>query len=89
MPIKPMHFSDDLYRLLYGKDVDIESVRRIKDIKDVYNDAMMLLANNDITKLKYIREMKATDFLDALSSKVKTSMLEKIKDNINPIGFKK
>lgn len=82
-------FNDNVYKLIYGDNINIEQLKNIKTKKDIYNDIILYLANDDIIKIDYIKNMKATDVLDILNSKLKTKKISKIKQIMNPIGYKK
>ena len=83
-----MNFGDDVYRLLYGDNVNVASAREAKSVSDVYHDLTMLLADNDITKYNEVRKLDASVFLTEIENRLKTRNIKTI-NNINPIGFKK
>ena len=78
--------SDELIRLIYGDDIDVLNLRRTKDTSEIWKDIILYLANNDITKIKEIEEMRFIDILEILQSKVKLKTVPKKKQN--PVGFK-
>lgn len=80
-------FSDNVYKLIYG-NINIEQLKNIKTKKEIWNDIILYLGNDDITKIDYIKKMKALEVLDILNSKLKTKKISKIKPIMNPIGFK-
>jgi hypothetical protein len=81
-----MELSDKVFRLVYGHDVDIKQIKKIKDSSEIWNDIFLFLANNDITKLEDVKNMKFVDVLEVLNSKVKG--VPKIKYIVKPIGYK-
>lgn len=81
-----MELSDDVFKLIYGNDVDIIQIKKLKDIREIWNDILLFLVNNDITKLDVIKQMKIVDILDVLNSKVKG--IPKIKYIPKPVGYK-
>ena len=83
-----MNFRDDVYRLLYGDNVDVANARETKSVPDVYHDLTMLLADNDITKYNEVRKLEASVFLTEIENRIKTRNIKTV-NNINPIGFKK
>lgn len=83
---KPMEFSDDLYRLIYGNDVNIEELKNVKTSKEIWDDIILFLAKDDITKMEDIKNMPAVEVFSILNSKLK--IIPKVKKEINPIGFK-
>jgi hypothetical protein len=81
-----MELSDNVFRLVYGHDVDILQIKKLKDTHEIWNDITLFLANNDITKINDVKAMNHIDVLDILNSKVKG--VPKIKYVPNPIGYK-
>ncbi len=83
---KPMEFSDDLYRLIYGNDVNVEELKNVKNRKEIWDDIILFLAKDDITKMEDIKNMPAMEVFSILNSKLK--VIPKVKEEIKPIGFK-
>jgi hypothetical protein len=83
---EPMEFSNELYRLIYGNDVSIEELKNVKTIKEIWDDIILFLAKDDITKMGDIKKMPATEVFSILNSKLK--VIPKVKEEIKPIGFK-
>ncbi|MBN8693597.1 MAG: hypothetical protein J0L69_10390 [Bacteroidetes bacterium] len=80
-----MELSDNVFKLVYGADVDIPQIKKLKNTKEIWNDIMLFLADNDITKLDDIKKMNLIDFLEILNSKVKG--VPRIKHKPTPIGY--
>lgn len=81
-----MELTDNVFKLVYGHDVDIDQIKQLKDTREIWNDIFLFLANNDITKLDSIKQMKAVDVLDILNSKVKG--VPRVKYIPKPVGYK-
>lgn len=84
-------FSDEVYMLIYGDDINIMEIRKQKTYTDVWNDIIIYLAKDDITKIDEIRNMNFIKTMIFLDSKVKTNIAKralKPKEEIKPIGFK-
>ena len=65
-----MHFTQEVYQFVYGNNVDIVLIEQQKTLTQIYNDIMLKLANDDITKISEIRKLPAKLFLEVLSSKI-------------------
>jgi hypothetical protein len=81
-----MEFSKELYQLIYGVDVDILELKKIKTFKEIYDDIILFLAKDDITKIKKIKEMNAIEVFSILNSKLIN--IPKIKEKITKVGYK-
>jgi len=80
-----MEFNDELYQLIYGDDVDVLGLKKIKTTEEIWDDILLFLAKDDITKITKIKEMNANQVFSILNSKLKK--IPKIKKNINPVGY--
>lgn len=79
-------YSPEVYYLIYGEDVDIIELKKIKNRYEVHNDIILYLSNNDITKINEIKNMNAYQIFDILNSKIKKIPLKNNKIEIK--GFK-
>jgi hypothetical protein len=84
--IEPMEFSDNLYKLIYSNDVNIEELKKVKTRKEIWDDIILFLAKDDVTKMKDVKNMPAVEVFSILNSKLKA--IPKVKEEIKPIGFK-
>lgn len=81
-----MEFSNELYRLIYGNNVNIKELKNVKNIKEIWDDILLFLSKDDITKIQDIKNMPAIEVFSILNSKLK--VIPKVKEEIKPIGFK-
>jgi len=84
-----MELSDDLLKLIYGDDINIFELRKIKNRGDMWNDITLFLAKDDITKMDEIKKMRLKDVLDVLKLKVETKKINKTKIEMPKIGYKR
>jgi|LakMenEpi03Aug12_release.lakeMendotaPanAssembly.Ray.scaffolds.fasta_scaffold2919833_1 hypothetical protein len=82
-----MQLSDNLLKMIYG-DVNIPEIRKNKKQKTIWEDVILFLANNDITKINEIKEIKIEDIMRILDSRLKSHSLKEPKV-FNKIGYKK
>lgn len=73
-----MNFSNEVLMVIYGVDANITELRKIKDTKTIWNDIVLFLAKDDVTKIEEVRNMQLTQVLDILESKVKALKLPKV-----------
>lgn len=66
-----MNLNDNLIKMIYGHDVDVIKLKKIKNFNEIWNDIFLFLSNNDITKIEEIKKMKAIDIFEILKSKMK------------------
>ncbi len=83
-----MEFSNELYKLIYGVDVNIEALKELKNKNEIWDDIILFLAKDDITKIDEIKNMPAIEVFQILNSKLKLKLIPKVKEEIKPIGFK-
>ena len=62
-------FSNELYMLIYGKDVNLTEIK-MKDSTEVWNDIIFYLAKGDFSKIEEIKQMKLTKVLEFLSFEI-------------------
>jgi len=77
--------SDELLKMIYGKNVDINQIKKEKNIKEIWNDIYLFLTKDDITKIEAVKNMNITDVLDVLKSKLQE--IPTIKLGRNPVGY--
>ncbi len=74
---KSIEFSNELYTLLYGEGINVSEIEKLKTRKEIWDDIILFIANNDITKVNEIREMNFIECMNFLNSKVKTMLAKK------------
>jgi hypothetical protein len=79
-------FKDEVYKLVYGNDVDVVELKKTRTVKEMWDDFILFVAKDDATKINEVRKMNYIQFLDYLSLKLK--QIPKVKTELNPIGFK-
>jgi len=84
-------FSNEVYILIYGQNANISELRKQKSYSEVWEDIIIYLAKDDITKINDIRNnMSVKDVLDFLDKKVKTLKANNTNTRLQkrpPIGY--
>lgn len=89
--MKNTEFSNELYLVIYGANANVTELKKQKSIAEVWNDIVIFLAKDDITKIDEIKKMsfiKAMEFLDSKVKTLKANTAQKEKVKIEPVGFK-
>lgn len=84
---KTQDFSDDVLKLIYGENIDINEVRKIKD-GWYWDDLVLYLSGNNILKINDIMNMSYIDVLKFLENQITNKSLPKYVYNPPAIGFK-
>lgn len=82
-----MEMSNDFYYLIYGDNANIAAIKDQKNFREIWDDAILFLAQGDITKIQIIREMSAYDVFRYLELKVEDKKATRSSER-NPIGYK-